>query len=153
MKSSSSASSPLRGPVAAVLAWIVPGLGHIYIGERARGLIFMIAIALTFWGGVAIGGVKNTVNPRERALWFVGQVCAGVHPFVAVAWSRQIEIPPDADMTRYVAYGQMEDISVVYTAIAGMLNVLVILDVLVRAERRSEVEFAGRAGPPGRAAT
>ena len=150
MKSNVLPPSPLRVPFAGLLAWILPGLGHLYIGERGRGLIFMITIALTFWGGVAVGGVKNTVNPQTRSLWFLGQVCAGVHPFAAIAWSRRVEIPPDADKTRYIAYGQMEDISIVYTAIAGMLNLLVILDVLVRAERGPSGEPAARAGPAGR---
>jgi hypothetical protein len=152
MKKTASHASPLRVPIAGILGWIIPGLGHLYIGERTRGLIFMITIALTFWGGVAVGGVKNTVNPQERSLWFMGQVCAGAHPFLAIAWSRQIEVPANSDKTRYIAYGQMEDISIVYTAIAGMLNILVILDVLTRAEQVSGSQAPVRAGPAGRAA-
>ena len=152
-KPTASTPSPFRVLAAGVLAWIVPGVGHLYIGERGRGLIFMITIALTFWGGIAIGGVKNTVNPQERKLWFLGQACAGVHPFVAIAWSRHIHIPPEADQTKYIAFGQMEDISIVYTAIAGMLNALVILDVLARADREVGVEAEVRAGPAGRTAT
>ena len=147
MKSASVRPSPLRGPIAALLAWVIPGAGHFFIGERSRGLIFMVTIALTFWGGVAIGGVKNTVNPQDRTLWFLGQACAGIHPFLAIAWSRQVEIPSEADRSRWIAYGQMEDISIVYTAIAGMLNVLVILDVMIRTERREEGQPDGRASP------
>jgi len=149
MKTASASVRPslLRVLIAGVLAWIMPGAGHFFIGERARGLVFMITIALTFWGGVAIGGVKNTVNPQERALWFLGQACAGVHPFLAIAWSRRVEIPSGADRARWIAYGQMEDISIVYTAIAGMLNVLVILDVLGRAERMGVDQPGGRASP------
>lgn len=139
--------SPLRVPIAGVLAWVIPGAGHIFIGQRGRGLVFMVTIALTFWGGVAIGGVKNTVNPQDRTLWFLAQVCAGVHPFLAIAWSRQIEIPSGADRAHWIAYSQMEDISIVYTAIAGMLNVLVILDVMARAERREDDRPGGRASP------
>ena len=153
--STDTSRSPLpRMLVSALLGWAVPGAGHLYVGDRGRGLIFLVAIALTFWGGVAIGGVKNTVNPQERALWFLGQACAGVHPFVAIAWGRQIEVPPEADKFTWIAYGQMEDISVVYTAIAGMLNVLVILDVLGRAERPAGAQGGvevrvrgGRSGP------
>ena len=147
MKTASVRPSPLRVPIAGVLAWVIPGAGHFFIGERGRGLIFMITIALTFWGGVAIGGVKNTVNPEERTLWFLGQACAGVHPFLAVAWSRHVELPAGADRARWVAYGQMEDISIVYTAIAGFLNLLVILDALGRAERMGVDQPGGRASP------
>ena len=83
----------------------------------------------------------------RSAWWFLAQVCAGVHPFLAITWSRQVEIPTGADRSRWIAYGQMEDISVVYTAIAGMLNVLVILDVLARAERLGADQPGGRASP------
>jgi len=154
MKSASTIDqSPLRIPIAGLLAWVVPGLGHFYIGERGRGVIFMAVIALTFWTGVAIGGVKNTVNPTDRTLWFLGQVCAGVHPLAALAWGRQIEVPPDAHQTDWIAFGQTEDISVIYTAIAGMLNVLIILDVLVRAERPSTVRQEGNADNAARRTT
>lgn len=136
MKSTPKAqNSAFRVPIAGLLAWIVPGLGHYYVGDRGRGIIFMAAITVTFWCGIAIGGVKNTVNPSNRSLWFLGQACAGVHPLAALAWGRQIEIPDEANMTDWIAYGQTEDISVIYTAIAGMLNILIILDVLGRAER------------------
>jgi len=138
--------SVLRVPIAGLLAWAVPGLGHLFIGERGRGVIFMTIITLTFWSGVAIGGVKNTVNPNERSLWFLGQVCAGVYPLAAVVWGRQIDIPAGADKARWIAYGQTEDIAVIYTAIAGMLNVLVIFDVLVRAERSLAPQTRGDPG-------
>lgn len=137
-----------RVPVAGLLAWLVPGLGHIFIGERVRGIILMAAITLTFWGGVAIGGVKYTVDPVNRRLWFVGQVCAGSHALAAVAWSRVLPVPNHplaVDPLRN--YGRTEEIAVVYTAIAGMLNVLIILDVLIRAERKAAPEPTV---PPGR---
>lgn len=113
----------------------------------------MAVIAVTFWSGVAIGGVKNTVNPNDRSLWFLGQVCAGVHPLAALTWGRQIDIPPDADQTEWIAFGQSEDISVIYTAIAGMLNILIILDVLMRAERPLAPLPQGASGNPSRRAT
>lgn len=136
MKKPRPQSSPLpRMVIAAVLAWIVPGVGHLWIGERVRGIIFLTVIALTFWTGMAIGGVKNTVNPQQRTLWFMGQVCTGVHSIGAIVWSRQVTLPDDADPARWISYGQTEEVGVVYTAIAGMLNLLIILDVLNRAEQ------------------
>lgn len=144
-------------PLAAILGWLVPGGGHFFIGERARGTIFLVVITLAFWGGIAIGGVTNTVNPKERTLWFLGQVCAGVHPMVAMLWGQHSGAPPkarDGGDPRWYAYGHTEDTAVVYTAIAGMLNLLAIFDVLARLEkgagRESEAAPARvprRAGP------
>lgn len=145
MKQFAATLSPeIRAPIAGILGWLLPGAGHLFIGERTRGIIIMAVIAVTFWSGVAIGGVKNTVNCSDRKLWFAGQICAGGHALVAMAWSKRIPDPQKL----LVAYGRAEDVSVVYTAICGMLNVLVIFDVLVRAEHLT-VAVPER-GPPAR---
>jgi hypothetical protein len=137
MKSAAKNSNPeVRMLIAGALGWLLPGAGHYYIGERGRGIILMVTIAVTFWTGVAIGGVKNTVNPDQRSLWFLGQMCAGSHTLAVLGWSRQLPDPPPADPSVSIAYGDAEEVSVVYTAICGMLNILIILDVLVRAEQQ-----------------
>lgn len=147
MKSPSATLPPsVRAPVAGFLSWLLPGAGHLFIGERVRGIIFIVTITLTFWTGVAIGGVKNTVNPEQRWLWFLGQVCAGGHTLATLAISQAIPGPAPGAESTLIAYGREEEISVVYTAICGMLNILIIFDVLVRAER-APVPVTNRAGP------
>ncbi len=133
----------MRAPIAGLLTWLLPGLGHLYIGERVRGIIFIVAITCTFWTGVAIGGVKNTIDPDGRTAWFAGQICAGGHTLVALTISRFVADPPESEPYLRIGYGPSEEISVVYTGICGMLNILIIFDVLVRADRRG----AGAAAP------
>src|SRR5512147_559128 len=125
----------VRMSVAGVLTWLLPGAGHIFIGQRARGLIIMITIAVTFWGGVAIGGVKKTIDPKDRRLWFVGQICVGGHSLAALGIGALVKPREGERASALEAYGRAEEVAVVYTAICGMLNVLVIFDVLVRAEK------------------
>ena len=136
----------IRIPIAGFLTWLLPGAGHIFLGERARGMIFMITIALTFWTGVAVGGVKNTVNPQDRGLWFLGQICAGGHTLAVLFWSRQIDNPTEDKKADLIAYGRSEEVSIVYTAICGMLNILIIFDVVSRAEKQTAP--VSRRGPP-----
>lgn len=136
MASSSSSLSPsVRVPLAGLLTWLLPGAGHIFIGERTRGIILMVTIAAAFWTGVAVGGVKNTVNVNDRYLWFLGQICAGGHTLATMAIGSAIKDPPAGEEATRKAYGREEEVSVVYTAICGMLNILIIFDVLVRAEK------------------
>lgn len=150
--------------IAGLLAWVFPGLGHWYIGHRARGVILMAVIAVTFWCGVAIGGVKSTVDPRENRVWFLAQICAGGHTIAATIWSNRLapmtyacpecgerlpREPMDGDacpacghvmrdatfaQRSRIAYWPQVDIAIVYTGIAGLLNLLVILDAIARAE-------------------
>ncbi|MBL7133112.1 MAG: hypothetical protein ISS78_03355 [Phycisphaerae bacterium] len=72
--------------LAAILAWLVPGAGHIYIGRRARGIIILVTIAATFWTGVAFGGVM-TVDYHNQRWWFVAEMGAGIHGLAS--WYRQ----------------------------------------------------------------
>ena len=138
MSDGSELSPVVRVPLAGLLAWLVPGLGHLFIGERARGLIYMVTIAVTFWGGVAIGGVCDTVNPQERTAWFMAQSCTGVHALATHFWGKRIgrgeNAPPETK-----AHWQSAETAVVYSGVAGLLNILVILDALARADLRSPV--------------
>lgn len=47
----------LKNPVtAALLAWLVPGLGHLYQGRTFKGVLFMACIAPMFLFGLYVGG-------------------------------------------------------------------------------------------------
>src|SRR6476620_11593731 len=49
----------LKDPaIAAFLGWLVPGLGHLYQGRTAKGLLYMISILSTFFFGLAISEGK-----------------------------------------------------------------------------------------------
>jgi hypothetical protein len=45
--------------LATFLAWLIPGMGHLYQGRTAKGLLFMVCILGTFFYGLfALGGGK-----------------------------------------------------------------------------------------------
>src|SRR5947199_2833180 len=47
----------LKDPrLAAFLAWLVPGLGHMYQGRTGKGVLFFVCIVGTFFYGLYIGG-------------------------------------------------------------------------------------------------
>lgn len=126
----------LAGPIAGFLAWLVPGLGHIYLGHRVRGMICLVTITVTFWTGVAIGGVQGTVDPRERTLWFMAQLCTGGNTLAAYGLHSFVEPRQSAGQrsAAALAHWLSSDVGVHYTGVAGLLNLLVILDALGRAD-------------------
>lgn len=132
--------------LAMFLSWLAPGLGHWWLGERARGLIFFVVICVTFWAGVAVGGVRSTVSPRENGAWIAAQLCAGPQALVAIALHHRAASQPDEQYLR--APWPASNISVVYAGVAGLLNLLIIIDAMSRAESRGRVT-ASR-GPPAR---
>lgn len=143
----------LKDPlVAGVLAWLIPGLGHLYQGRTAKGIIFFTCIMGTFAYGVFIGGsqvVYASLRPEDsRRLPFVAQVAVGLPTMPAlVQWYRMERgagplwngwmAPPDvyprngrmSELDRLHADpGRDFDMGTTFTMIAGLLNILAIYD-------------------------
>lgn len=144
--------------LATVCAWLLPGLGHVVIGQRRRGAILGITI-LTLWtSGWLIGGISciEVRSPEGQFRpWFLGQMLLA--PSLAVAWYHQslrdgvvpeaesgradypgdfagwpIPMPDDLAPAYEPGFGRVAEQGVLYTALAGMLNLLAIIDVLYR---------------------
>ena len=135
--------------VALLLAWLVPGAGHVYMGRLGRGLIIFVTVGATFWGGIAFGGVM-TVHPQDERWWFAAQMLAGVHG--VVSWRRQDSAAKLA-ATQPAVYANLaspknlalvypsDTVARAYSGVAGLLNVLCVFDALMLA-------LAGAMGEP-----
>ncbi|HMQ16143.1 MAG TPA: hypothetical protein PKC49_09235 [Phycisphaerae bacterium] len=118
-----------RTLTAGVLAWLVPGAGHFWLGLRGLGTVYFVAITLPFLTGVALGGVKTTVNPRANVWLFLAEM--GVGGYTTVGFLASQALP---DRPEYICYYPGADVAQIYLAVAGLLNVLAILDALSRAQ-------------------
>ncbi len=70
-----SSPAPLQ-PIAAVLAWVLPGAGHFFLGHTRRALMIFAGIFGLFAGGLFIGGV-DCIDRKEDFFWFLGQSLTG----------------------------------------------------------------------------
>jgi len=109
--------------VVAVLAWLIPGAGHIFIKERKRGIIIFATITLTFLAGIYIGSI-GVIDPVNSRPWYFGQMLNS--PFVAIIGSAT----KGGD---YIVYARPHDYGQIYTAVAGGLNLLCILNAMYMA--------------------
>lgn len=151
MADSNSLPPAVKLPVTGLLAWILPGMGHIFIGDRNRGIVILVTIAVTFWGGVAIGGVRTTVDPARKKLWFVAQISSGGHAIAAYLFGNQSRKGLSPQQLAHSRWNSAE-VATVYTGVAGLLSVLAILDALVRADApRRRQDKPARSRPPTRA--
>jgi hypothetical protein len=163
-QTTSDTTSPSPGGIgylALILAWIVPGLGHFLLGERARGLVFALTIHGLFALGMLIAGVR-AINPPEQAIWTYTQFLSGWPMLVANRIEKikgeeyrrlyaqyDQQRPNEKDETKkeerreyanefmkrhpiFTNHPKIQDIGAVYCGIAGMLNLLVMFDVLLR---------------------
>jgi Family of unknown function (DUF6677) len=134
-KLSDSSTSPRWHIAGAIAAWLVPGLGHWLLGQRRRGLILLASIGFLWLGGFFIGGV-GVFDRKNHPVWYMGQML--IAPSVVVeGWHRSLQgtdaMPPRPDVQNIAyepSYGHVHEQGVLYTALAGMLNLLAIMDVL-----------------------
>ena len=164
----SSTSSPAAGnwpwPLVALAGWLLPGLGHVLLGERRRGAIAGATLIALFIAGLLLGGI-DVVDRRNDTLWFAGQVLIGPIAIAADLTHQALDDRREAQVSQYaeehrlgyhealermMAHGPapayttsvswINDVGTLYCAIAGVMNLLAILDAVGRAT-------AGRISP------
>ncbi len=149
--------NPYLHPVAVVLAWVIPGLGHIVMGKVTRGLILTITILSIYTAGIFIGGigvidsrsVESTGGKRPFSLWFLGQSLIG--PSLALNYYNhklQLQYAQQQrndynstddgvypfktikDAPYEPSFSKTNEQALVYTSLAGLLNLLTIIDLI-----------------------
>jgi hypothetical protein len=141
---------------AGLLTWLVPGLGHWLLGQRGLGAVFFLAISIPYFVGLAVGGLKNSINPWSNRWLFLAELGIGGYTSVGLLANSRIgeldlhTVAAASDPTvlrerplsphtkellsRYVSYSPESDVATIYLATAGLLNLLAILDALTRAQ-------------------
>ncbi|RMG02672.1 MAG: hypothetical protein D6741_03380 [Planctomycetota bacterium] len=157
----------LRDPVtAAVLAWLVPGLGHLYQGRKHKALLYSVCILGTFFYGCYLGSSRNvgyarvvyaSFRPGDSRMAYLCQLGAGLPAMPALIQSMRVRQgksplffffmapprlgsdngdPPTLNRIHKELHAYFE-LGSLYTMTAGLLNILVVFDA-----------FLGPAFPP-----
>lgn len=140
---------PLRNRyLAAFLAWLVPGSGHIYQGRTAKGILYGLCILSLYFLGFALGDgkivywrwVNPMQNPDKFCLHYVGQFFVGLPALPALVQSTLNHYGLQPILGGFMAepsqnvinglqrYGKLIEVGTIYTTVAGLLNVLAIYD-------------------------
>ena len=85
--------------MAGVAGLLLPGLGHIVLGQPRRAAAIMVGVLGLFFGGLLLGGI-DTVDSREDRLWFYVHALNGPLAFAAdwvnqnqfKAWAMEVSI-------------------------------------------------------------
>lgn len=140
---------PRIAALAAILSWLVPGLGHIYAGDRRRGImIFLFIVGAIIIGLIISGGLAVDIAFHEIA--FAGQLGAGGPTLGTVGLKylrdkRKLgrtgvrdltykKLKEEREVVMKEAYDKRghinpwHELGLLLTTIAGLLNLLVILD-------------------------
>ncbi len=139
----------LKKPVlAALLAWLVPGLGHFYQGRVRKGLLYLSCILGLYLVGLAMGHwqvvywtwVDPRVDSEKFRVTFLGQVGVGLPGLWAILQATLnyyghatigsfLAEPSTQEINAlHPSLNRLLEITSLYTTIAGLLNVFAIFD-------------------------
>jgi len=101
-------------------SWAIPGAGHLWLGRRNKGLVFLIALPLMFALGLKLQGRLFPFDLSE--------------PLVALAALADLGVGLTYFLAGALGYGTGDVRAVTYeygnafVIVAGLLNLLVVID-------------------------
>jgi hypothetical protein len=142
--------NPVRNPLrAAFLAWLVPGLGHLYQGRKGKAVLYAVCILGLYVMGMLMGEGKIVYwrwvnplnNPEKFCIYYVGQFFAGLPALPALIQGTLQYFGHDTILGGFMAepsqidlnglhprLGKLVEIGTIYTTVAGLLNIFAIYD-------------------------
>ncbi|MHB0947205.1 MAG: DUF6677 family protein [Sedimentisphaerales bacterium] len=106
-----------------VAGWWIPGVGHWIIGRPKRAAMIFLSIVLAFMLGIWLGSIAviDVPDPQHINPWFYAQILNS--PIVAY-------LAHISQVFGLVSYGRPRELGEIYTGIAGMLNLLCIVNAV-----------------------
>ena len=115
--------------LAIFLGILVPGLGHVQIGQQRRGFLIMIGVFFLVICGVLVGGI-DAVDHTNDSLWFVAQIWCGLIVLLIDLLNHWLIIPlPIAEKATLVGLSHSNELGILFIAMAGLMNFVVLLDL------------------------
>jgi hypothetical protein len=129
-----------------LLAWLVPGLGHVALGRVRRGLLFAVLIFTSFGLGLAHDGklaLRDSSQPILSTLQLIGNVGVGPADLVArlsvygepaytLPRQGKYALPSGVERQEIMRASVRSGVSIYGTAYlwtAGLMNLLLLFDV------------------------
>jgi hypothetical protein len=115
-----SAAEPGMLALVCILSWLIPGAGHLWLGRRQKGVVFLIVLPLMFLVGLLLHGRLFPLAISEP-LVFLGAIAdrgIGAPYFLA----KLLDAGSGIVIAVTYEYGNT------FLMTAGLLNALVILD-------------------------
>ena len=104
-----------------LVAWVVPGAGHLWLGRLSKGCIFFVALLAMFSIGLMLEGELFSIEPSQ--------------PLVALAALADLGIGASYFIAQMFGFGVGRVVATTYEygnsflIVSGLLNMLVVLDV------------------------
>jgi hypothetical protein len=104
----------------AVLAWLVPGAGHLYLRRWGRGALFLVVILISLAVGLGLEGKLWELIPGQPLSYLGTFACAALGvPYLALRFGLNYQGEIESQGYEYGA---------AFILTAGLMNLLLILD-------------------------
>ncbi len=103
-----------------LLAWLLPGAGHLYLGKKGRAIAFFLCIFFLFFIGILIQGNLFTFENGKFLRNLATIANMGIGPIYFLAKYGGLE--------RSNIWSYTYDYGTVFIVISGLLNILLIFD-------------------------
>lgn len=110
-----------RSAVAVLLAYLVPGAGHFFLGHRRRAIAFFLIIAVLFAMGLWLDAMLYTFANSRRELIGILATMGSMGSGLFYLFGRMFGPLGDIKSLTF-EYGRM------FTLTAGLMNLLLVLD-------------------------
>ena len=101
-------------------SWAIPGAGHLWLGRRSKGLVFLVAIPLMYIIGLALHGRIFPFDFSDPLVTLGALANLGMGLTYVIASTLNY----GAGDVRAVTY----EYGITFLIVAGLLNVLVVID-------------------------
>jgi hypothetical protein len=166
-------------PVAGIAAFVIPGAGHFILGQRKRAYAIAAGVLWLFLGGLLIGGIDVIDSKENRVWFFgqalVGPLSFGTdyihqkHFKVDVRYllpNGQTVVRtrsagpnegrgPNGDVVangtppNMKSIGKVNELGTLFVGIAGMMNLIAIIDAAMPSRRRDAKAASPGTAPQG----
>ncbi len=135
-------ASPKWNFAAAFLGWLLPGLGHFILGQPQRAVVLGTTIGTLWLTGLLIGGL-SVIDRNDHPAWFLGQMLIAPsfvanetrQRLVAEHTAADLSFDPHDNPPFEPAFARAHEQGILFTSLAGLLNLLAMIDVLYRDPR------------------
>lgn len=107
------------------LSWILPGLGHVRAGQKDKGMLLGAAVLIVFAAGLMFSH-GHAVDRATYSVWWIAQNLCGAGSLVAALATGPL---------RMESAPVHLDLGVVLCTVAGLMNLVVMVDAFTVAER------------------
>lgn len=117
-----------------MLAWLLPGAGHFYIGKKWKGAVFFFSLTVLFIAGLWMHGVIFVPGGEDLQSFLISILGTIGDLGLVVYYILSLLMYHSEGEISYRFY----ETGMLYTLVAGVLNYLIIVDAIDICKGRKE---------------